>query len=188
LVGLVVAGAALALLAACGGGGQAEAGGEWLAPAPSASAPASAPVRVKKINSACKLLPAKKVTEVLGSSSKTTLEARELPVDKSGGEIAYTCAYGRGGQEPFALTVSTRPEDAASAKDRIGNIGRGIGVKTTPVTDLGDAGVGYVKDGTRVIVVALAYEKDLRLVFFAAPQIVPQTKMVEVAEQVVTQI
>ena len=128
------------------------------------------------------------MVDVLGSKSGSKLKARELPVDKSGGEIAYTCAYGKDGQEPFALTVSTRPDKADVAEKTIDNIAAGVGVKTTRVEDLGAAGVGYVKDGFRIMAVTVPYEEDLRLVIFAAPEIVPQRKLEEVTGKVLAKI
>ncbi|SNT60204.1 hypothetical protein SAMN05421812_11236 [Asanoa hainanensis] len=158
--------------------------------APPSDAPPepTAPTRLAKISSACKILPASAVVQVLGSSSGTKLKARELPVDKSDGEVAYTCAYGKDGQEPFALTVSTRPDKAAAARTTIDNIAAASGAETTPVDGVGEAGVGYVSDSIRIVVVTLPYEDDLRLVLFAAPEIVPQDKLVEVVEQVVEKV
>ena len=182
-------GAAVAALAGCGGGQEAASGGEWLSSPPTASPPSpTGPARLAKINSACKILPADAVVKMLGSSSGTKLKARELPVDKSDGEVAYSCAYGKDGQEPFALTVSTRPDKADSARETIDGIAAASGVKTTPVEDLGEAGVGYVKDAFRIVAVTVPYEADLRLVIFVAPKIVPQQKLVEVTEAVVAKI
>ncbi|GAA1899598.1 hypothetical protein [Asanoa iriomotensis] len=175
---------AVAVLAAGCGGGEPATGGEWVAAPPASTAPA----RLAKVTSACKLLSAATVMKVLGPTSKSTLKARELPVDKSDGEVAYSCAYGKDGQEPFALTVSTRPDQSAKAESTIETIAAASGVETTPVDDLGTAGVGYVKDAFRVVAVTVPYETDLRLVIFAAPQIVPQAKLVEVLGQVVTKI
>ncbi|MEV4539409.1 hypothetical protein AB0J82_37110 [Asanoa sp. NPDC049518] len=181
-----MASVAVAALAGCGGNGSET---TWVSPPPSATPPeATAPARLEKISSACKILPASAVVKVLGSSSATKLKARELPVDKSDGEIAYTCAYGKDGQEPFALTVSTRPDKADAARSTIDNIAAASGVKTTPVDDVGEAGVGYVSDSFRIVAVTLPYEADLRLVLFVAPKIVPQDKMVEVVEKVVAKV
>ncbi|SDZ67488.1 hypothetical protein SAMN05421684_8460 [Asanoa ishikariensis] len=57
-----------------------------------------------------------------------------------------------------------------------------------PVEDVGEAGVGYVSDSIRIVVVTLPYQEDLRLVLFAAPKIVPQDKMVQVIEEVVAKV
>jgi hypothetical protein len=179
-----------ALVAGCGGGGEpAASGGEWVPPPPSA-APASKkpPARLAKVTSACKLLPASTVMKVLGPTSKTKLTARELPVDKSDGEVAYSCAYGKDGQEPFGLTISTRADQSDKAASTIETIATASGVETTPVEDLGEAGVGYVKDAFRVVAVTVPYKSELRLVIFAAPKIVPQKKLVEVLDQVVKKI
>jgi hypothetical protein len=187
-VGLVAAGLALASLAACGGGAEAQTGGDWVAPTSSPAPSPSAPARVAKITSACKLLPAKSVVKLLGGTASTKLTARELPVEKEEGDVEYTCAYGRGGEEPFVLKVSHTDDQATRAKDTIDNIAEASGSTTTPINDLGEAGVGYVKDDFRIVAVAQPYEKDLRLVIFVAPKIVPQKKLVEVMEQVVVKI
>ncbi len=181
--------AAIATLGGCAGGDEAAPVGDWVAAPPSAP-PTSpkGPARLAKISSACKLLSAETVVDVLGSKSGSKLKARELPVDKSDGEVAYSCAYGKDGQEPFALTVSTRPDKADVAEKTIDNIAAGVGVETTPVEDLGAAGLGYVKDGFRVVAVTVPYEDDLRLVIFAAPQIVPQQKLEEVTGKVLAKI
>lgn len=179
----------MAALAGCGAGQEAASGGEWVPPAPSAAAPSpTGPARLAKITSACRLLPAAEVVKILGSSSKTKLKARELPVDKSDGEVAYSCAYGKDGQEPFGLTVSTRPDKAEGAQETIDTIAAASGVKTTAVDNVGEAGVGYVKDDFRVVAVTVPYKTDLRLVIFAAPKIVPHQKLVEVLEEVVAKV
>lgn len=189
-VGLVAAGLALASLAACGGGAEAEAqtGGQWLTPPSSPSPSPSARARVEKITSACKLLPATSVVKLLGGTAGTKLTARELPVEKEEGDVEYTCAYGRGGEEPFVLKVSNTDGQATRAKDTIDKIAEVSGGKTTPINDVGEAGVGYVKDDFRIVAIAAPHEKDLRLVIFVAPKIVPQKKLVEVAQQVVVKI
>ncbi|MEV0720764.1 hypothetical protein [Asanoa sp. NPDC050611] len=173
---------------AVGCGSEAASSGEWVPPPPSAAPTSKAPVRLAKVTSACKVLPAATVMKVLGPTSKTKLKARELPVDKSDGEVAYSCAYGKDGQEPFALTISTRPDQAEKAESTIDNIAAGVGVKTAPVDDLGAAGIGYVKDSFRIVAATVPYEADLRLVIFAAPEIVPQKKLVEVLDEVVKKI
>jgi hypothetical protein len=187
--GLFVAGAALAVAAGCGGGEEPASDAEWVS-APPSSAPASptAPARLAKITSACKLLSADTVVKILGSSSGTKLKARELPVDKSDGEVAYSCAYGKDGQEPFALTISTRPDQAEDAKETIETIGTASGAKVTQVDDLGAAGVGYVKDAFRIVAVTVPYDADLRLIIVAAPKIVPHKKLVELAGHVVAKV
>ncbi|GIF75585.1 hypothetical protein Asi02nite_51030 [Asanoa siamensis] len=178
----------LAALAGCGGGDGATAA-QWVPAPPSAVPPSpTAPARVAKLTSACKLLSAEAVMKVLGPTSKTKLKARELPVDKSDGSVAYACSYGKDGQEPFALNVSTRPDRADGAQEAIDAIADAYD-GSTPVEGVGAAGVGYVTDGGfRLVAIAVPYETDLRLVVFGGPKLVPQAKLVEVAEQVVAKI
>ncbi|MCW6009112.1 DUF3558 family protein [Micromonospora sp. CPCC 205371] len=187
---------ALALaLTGCG----AEAGGagaspvQWVSSAtPDApTAPAtSAPARLAQITSACKLLPADVVVDVLGGSAASKLTAKEDPVERlEEGKTRYGCTYGKGAQQPFSLLVSTRPNRAADATAAIEAIAAASGVKTTPIDGLGAGGVGYATGGgIRVVAIAVTYEDELRLVIFSAPKVVPHAKLVEVAERVVVQV
>jgi hypothetical protein len=168
---------------------------EWISSAgPQTSstpdAPAtSAPARLAEITSACKLLPANVVKDILGGTSSTKLTAREDPVEHlDEGRVRWGCTYGQGGKKPFGLVVSMRPNRAADAAAAIEAIGEASGTKTTPITGVGAGGVGYVTDGLRLVAVAVTYEDQLRLVIFSAPQVVPHAKLVEVASHVVAQV
>ncbi|GLI01781.1 DUF3558 domain-containing protein [Phytohabitans aurantiacus] len=182
-------------LTACGverPGAQAE----WVSSAapgtsPTPTAPAtSAPARLKTIDSACALLPADVVVDVLGGTAASKLTAKEDPVERlEEGRIRHGCTYRKGQQEPFSLIVSTRPDRAADAAAAIEAIGKASGAKTTPVDGLGAGGVGYAtSEGIRVVAVAVTYEDELRLVIFSGPTVVPHAKLVEVAEHVVVQV
>ncbi|MFB9234134.1 DUF3558 family protein [Plantactinospora siamensis] len=155
--------------------------------APTASA-STAPARPAKLTSACKLLPAKTVNTVLGGTAATRLSAHEEPVEKKSGRTRISCSYGRDGNEPFALLVSMRPGQADEAEAQLDGIAANSGVKATRLT-VHDAGaVTYAKEGMRSIAVAVPYQDELRLVIFAAPQVVPQSKLVDLAEHVVKQV
>jgi hypothetical protein len=184
-----VAAATVVVLAgsACGGGQDAAASGTWVTP-PSATPAASAPARLKEITSACKLLPAAVAVKVLGGSANTKLSATEEPVEKIDAKRRYSCGYGRDGQEAFSFIVQTNPDQADTVRQSIDAIASGSGVKTTRIEDLGADAVTYVSEGARVLAVAVPYEKELRLLVFSGPTIVPQSKFTELAKHVVTQI
>ncbi|MGC5022412.1 hypothetical protein [Micromonospora sp. DT47] len=182
---------AAALLAgsACGSGDgqQPDSAAAW--EAPTSSAPqASAPARLAKITSACKLLPAGVTVKVLGGSAGTKLSAEEEPVDETETRRRYSCAYGRDGQEAFSFIVQVSPDRADTARESIDAIANGSGGKTTRIEDLGTDAVTYESDGARVLAVAVPYEKELRLLVFTGPTIVPQSKFTELAQHVIPQI
>ncbi|SIM88093.1 hypothetical protein [Micromonospora cremea] len=173
---------------ACGGDGQqADAGVAW--EAPTSSAPqVSAPARLAEITSACKLLPAEVTVKVLGGSADTKLSAEEQPVDETEARRRYSCAYGRDGQEALSFIVQVNPDRADTARESIDAIANGSGAKTTRIEDLGTDAVTYESDGARVLAVVVPYEKELRLLLFTGPTIVPQSKLTELAQHVIPQI
>lgn len=173
---------------ACGSGGQqADAGVAW--EAPTSSAPqVSAPARLAQITSACKLLPAEVTVKVLGGSADTKLSAEEQPVDETDTRRRYSCAYGRDGQEALSFIVQVNPDRADTVRESIDAIANGSGAKTTRIKDLGTDAVTYESDGARVLAVAVPYEKELRLLLFTGPTIVPQSKFTELAQHVIPQI
>lgn len=181
-------------LTGCG----AEAGGEvgaavWQAPSATPDTPrapaTTGPARLKKITSACELLPAEVVVDLLGGSASAKLTAKEDAVERlDEGRVRHGCTYGQGGKKPFSLILSTRPDRAADAAAAIEAIGQASGKKTTAIKGLGAGGVGYVTDGIRLVAVAVTYEDELRMVIFSAPQVVPHAKLVEVAKHVVGQV
>jgi hypothetical protein len=189
----VVAVAAATALAGCGTASSPEGAGSptWSeSAAPSAAAP-TAPARLAEVTSACELLPAKVVIDLLGGNAQTRLKATEDPVENlEAGKRRYTCGYGRDGTVPFALTVSTRPGQASTATDAIDAIADASGVETRRVKARGThkGGVGYVNDGFRLVALAVPYEDELRLVIFTGPQIVPHSKIAEVAQHVADQL
>jgi hypothetical protein len=163
---------------------------QWVSPPTSSASQApSARARLKEITSACKLLPADVVVDLLGGSATSKLTAMEDPVEHlDKGRIRHGCTYGQKANRPFGLIVSSRPNRAADAAAAIEAIAKASGVKTTPIKGLGAGGVGYVTDGLRLVAVAVTYKDELRLVIFSAPQIVPHAKLVEVANHVVVQV
>lgn len=179
---LTVTAAALAA-AACAGGDNPGSAAEWEAPAAGTSA-AGAPAPIKKITSACALLPADVVVKVLGSSSGTKLTAEEQPVDQNDTSPTLGCAYKGKGREVLAINVvvlADRAKDAASVVD---GIAQKSGAKVTQLDGLGDAAVTYTSEGTRFLVFAAAYESELRVVVFTGPPVVPAAKYQELAERV----
>ncbi|SCF34378.1 hypothetical protein GA0074695_5843 [Micromonospora viridifaciens] len=174
---------------ACGSddGQQPNSAAVWEAPASSAPK-ASAPARLAKITSACKLLPADVTVKVLGGSANTKLSAEEQPIDETEDRRRYSCAYGRDGQEALSFIVQVNPDRADTARESIDAIASGSGAKTTRIKDLGTDAVTYESDGARVLAVVVPYEKELRLLVLTGPAIVPQSKLTELAQHVVRQI
>lgn len=180
---LTVTAAALTAAACAGADKPESAAAEWEAPAAGASA-AGAPAPMKKITSACALLPADVVVKVLGSSSGTKLTAEEQPVDQNDTSPTLGCAYKGKGREVLAINVvvlADRAKDAASVVD---GIAKKSGAKVSQLDGLGDAAVTYTSDGTRFLVFAAAYESELRVVVFTGPPVVPAAKYQELAERV----
>jgi len=190
LVGMAAACVAVLGVAACGtDGGRSAVDLAVTPPTTPTTAATTAPTRLAKITSACQLLPAEVVVKILDSSGGSTVTARERPVENlANGKRRFGCLYGRDGREPFALTVSTRPDEAGRAGEAIDQIAKASGGETTRVDVLGADGVGYVDGKFRVPAVAVPYETELRMMVFAAPTVVPHGKLVEVAEYVVPQL
>lgn len=187
--GLAVAVTAVAATIGCGGEAQPPGGAtQWVSPAES-GAPAASSKRLAKVTAACKLLPAKKLVDILGGSSGAGLTGTEEPVENlAAGKRRYACSYGRDGNEPFALLVSIRPGQADNAKASVDAMAEAAEGKTTRFTVGEVDGVGYAKDDFRVVALALPYETELRLVIFTAPKLVPHAKLVEIAQHVVPQL
>ncbi|HEY0698990.1 MAG TPA: hypothetical protein VGD43_14410 [Micromonospora sp.] len=181
LVGISIATTAAFTGTGCGDGIPNPAG-YWVAPT---ATPKSAAVRVKKITSACELLPATAVVEVLGDSAGTGLTSREQPVQDTDREPEYGCVYGRDGREALALTATVLPDRADAAEQTIEAVARASKVDTTPVRKVGAAAVSYVtEDEVRVITFVVPYEDELRLVAITGPEVVPQEKFTELAKLV----
>ena len=190
-VGLAAVCLAALGVAACGADESSTGDAATRAASPTPAAPVTtAPAGIKQVTSACKLLPAAVVVKLLGGTAATKLAATEDPVEHlADGKVRYTCVYGNNGREPFALTVSTRPNQADTAAAAINAIANASKAKNTRVDVLGSGGVGYVTDGgIRLLAVAVPYETELRMMVFSAPQIVPHAKLVEVAKHVVAQL
>jgi hypothetical protein len=187
---VTVAGFAAVQLAACG----TATGAKWVAigtpsATPRTASAAADPARLTRVTSACKLLPATTVIKILGGSSGTRLAAREDPVEKrSNGNRWFQCSYGRNGQEPFALVVATMPNRADTTKETIDAIAREGGEDSTPVAGLGAGAVSVVDGNARQLATVVPYGKELRLVMFIAPTIVPEKKLTEVTRHVLRQI
>ncbi|MEV4987107.1 hypothetical protein [Micromonospora sp. NPDC053811] len=179
----------LTLLAGCAEPGAAE----WVAPDSKAAAAASptGPARPKAVTSACKILTADAVIDLLGGTSSTKLKAREAGVEDLGdGAKRYTCGYGRDGAEPFALSVTERPDPDGTVVESIDQIADYADGEVKRITGLGDGidGLTYVKDNLRGAAVAVPYQKQLRIAVFLGPQQLPRDKMVEVVQHLVTRL
>ena len=158
--------------------------------APSASASRPSVIRslrpVAKLTSACTLLSAAELKALLGgSSSRTKVTATEDKPDKG----SYTCEYGSGGKNPFALIVDSSNVPTFTPKDAIDAVAKVPHVKTQRVKNVGAAAVFYVtKDGYGVIAASKRSHGQTRSVFFSAPRIVPGRKFIEVARLVISRI
>ncbi|MCW3841450.1 hypothetical protein ONA70_15220 [Micromonospora yasonensis] len=183
-IGAFLAVAAAAFTATgCGGTDSPGSAAEWVAPA-TATPAASGPAPLKKITSACALLPADVVVAVLGSSSGTKLTAEEQPVDQKDSEPTRGCAYTGKGREVMAINVLALRDRAKDGASVVDGIAQKSGAKVTQLDGLGDAAVTYVSEGTRFLVFAVAYESELRVVLFTGPPIVPVDKYQELAEHI----
>ncbi|MFE9694218.1 hypothetical protein [Micromonospora sp. NPDC005806] len=171
----------------CGGTDSSGSAAEWAAPA-AATPTASAPAPIKKITSACALLPANVVVSVLGSSSGTKLTAEEQPVDQKDSEPTLGCAYESKGQEAMAINVVALRDRATDGASTLDTIARKSGAKVTHLDGLGDAAVTYVSDGTRFLAFAVAYQSDLRVVLFTGAPVVPVAKYKKLAEHIAPQL
>lgn len=181
-----------AVLTAGGCGGPPPA--EWIDVASTPRVPAAtsaAPIRPVEVTNACDVLPAKSVIDIMGGSSATKLKVRNDGVDDLGeGALRYTCAYGRDGTEPFALSVTTRPDPDGTVVESIDAIAAAGDGEAKRVKGLGEGidGVTFVKGPFRMVAVAVPYETDLRIAVFVAPKAVPRVKLVEMAEHLVTRL
>lgn len=167
---------------------------EWVAAetraTPAAASP-TAPARPARVTSACKVLTAKAVIDILGGTSATKLKAREDGVDDLGaGAKRYTCGYGRAGNEPFALSVTERPDPDGTAVEAIDQIVDYADSDAKRITGLGDGidGVTYIKGAFRGTAVAVPYRENLRIAVFVSPPQIPRKKLIEVAEHLVTRL
>lgn len=190
-VGLTAAVMAGMQLTGCGGGAAPQP--TWVAPAtPSAPAgSAAAPsttARLARVTSACQLLPAPTVVKLLGGSTGTKLTAREEPIEKKSTSTRFQCVYGRGGQEAFALTISSMPDRAGTVTETIDAIAKSSGTRTTPVGGIGAGAVTFVDSGVRTLAAVVPYNTELRLIVVTTPAIVPNEKLAEVAQHVAQQI
>lgn len=183
---LTVTAAALTATA-CGGGDSPGSAAEWSTPA-AATPTASAAVPIKKITSACALLPAEVVVAMLGSSSGTKLTAKEQPVDQKDSEPTLGCAYTGKGQEVMAINVVALRDRARDGASTLDAIARKSGAKVTHLAGLGDAAVTYTSDGTRFLAFAVDYQSDLRVVLFTGAPVVPVAKYKKLAEHIAPQL
>ncbi|MEU4564843.1 DUF3558 family protein [Actinoplanes sp. NPDC023936] len=179
----LVAGATVLLAAGCGG--EAPAPTWQAAPAESSAAPKALP-RVSTITSACELLPAAQVIEMLGGSGKTKLSAEELPAEKQeNGNVWRHCAYGRDGKQAFVLSVATMPDRSETVQETIDAVAK-AGEKPQRIEGLGAGAVGYLEDTTRAVLAVVPYRKDLRVVQFTGPALVPQDKIADPVRRVLS--
>lgn len=143
------------------------------------------------MTSACKVLTADAVIDLMGGTSTTKLKAREDGVEDLGaGATRYTCGYGRDGKEPFALSVTERPDPDGTVVESIDQIADYADGETKRITGLGEGidGLTYIKGNYRGTAVAVPYRDKLRIAVFIGPRQLPRAKLIEVAEHLVTRL
>ncbi|WP_328472184.1 hypothetical protein OHA21_09190 [Actinoplanes sp. NBC_00393] len=183
-IAAMVAATVVMLAAGCGGEDPAA---SWVAPPPSPAEPA-APDRPERITSACGLLSAATVIDMLGGNEQTKLSSKELPAEKSeNGNIWRHCAYGRDGKQPFALSVATMPDRADTVEQTLDAVAK-AGEQPERVDGLGAGALTYLEGGGRSVMAVVPYEKELRIVQFTAPAMVPQDKLADTVRQVLTKV
>ena len=175
----------VSLTAACGG---TAAEPTWVAP-PSTAPAKPESTKVAKITSACRLLPASAVIKSLGGTAQTKLAGREDAAEKGkNGSVWRYCAFGRDGREPFVLGIGTLPNRAQTVKETIDNFAQAGGTDLKRIDGLGADAVGFVNGANRSVVSAVPFQRELRVVIFTGPKLVPQDRLQTVVRQVVAQI
>ncbi|XVV09157.1 hypothetical protein ACQP2X_30465 [Actinoplanes sp. CA-131856] len=180
-IGVTFAAGAVAISFAGCGGAEPQAS-TWVKPSP------PPPARLARITSACDLLPAAAVIGLLGGTEQTTLSGQELPAEKNpNGNVWRHCAYGRDGKRPFALSVATMPNRSGTAEETIDAVAQ-AGAKPERLDGLGAAAVSYVGDGGRAVMAVVPYGKELRVVQFTGPELVPAEKLAGAVRHVLAEI
>ena len=174
---------------ACGNEQSSGSAPKWVPSAPvTATSTASAPARLKKITSACALLPAAAVVKVLGSSSGTKLTAEEQPVDQKDSEPTLGCAYTSKGREAMAISVVALRDRAGDGARTLDAIASKSGAKVTHLDGPGNEAMTLTSGGTRFFAFAVDYQSDLRVVILTGATIVPVAKYNELADHIATQL
>jgi hypothetical protein len=192
---LLFAGVAV-LMAGCTPTGDAE---QEASPTATASSPSATPTPrtairsmrpVAKVTSACRLLSAAELTELLGGTAgATNVAAKEDKPDPAGGFVTYTCEYGSAGDYPFALSTQGVARAGVTPKMAIDAVARAAKVKTRRVSGLGSAAVYYtLKNGVSVLVAVKRSHGENRLASFAAPKAAPERKLAEVVKLVLSRM
>jgi hypothetical protein len=185
-----------ALTAGCSTSGDAE---EEASPTTTASSAAATPTPstairsmrpVAKVSSACRLLSAAELKELLGgSASSTKVAAKEDKPDPAGGFVTYTCEYGSDGNYPFALSTQGVVQKGVTPKMSIDAVAEAAKVKTRRVSGVGSAAVYYtLKNGISVLAAVKRSHGENRLATFAAPKVVPGRKFIEVVKLVMSRM
>lgn len=146
---------------------------------------------VAKVTAACSLLSAAELKELLGGAAGTDVKATEDKPERPSGSRSYTCEYGSGGNNPFALNVliAASAGGAFTPKAAIDAVAETAGVKTHIVHSVGQAAIFYAqKDSVSVLAAAKRSHGQVRMITFAAPKTVPGRKFIAVAKLVLSRI
>jgi hypothetical protein len=174
---------------ACGNEESSGSAPKWVPPAAvTAPSTASAPARLKKITSACALLPAAAVVKVLGGSRGTKLTAEEQPVDQKDSEPTLGCAYTSRGREAMAISVVALRDQAGGGAKTLDAIAGKIGAKVTHLDGPGNEAMTLTSGGTRFFAFAVDYHSDLRVVILTGATIVPVAKYKELADHIAPEL
>ena len=150
-----------------------------------ASPTTSAAASPATITGACTFLPATEVVEVLGAAEGTTLQAKEMAPQKGPAGSRYSCVYGQGDRQALVLGVAEQTGAAAAGVDAAV---KESGATASQLDGLGERAATYLVGGFRYVVTAVPHEQGHRLVFLGASQIVPQSKLTELAGRVTQRI
>ena len=140
---------------------------------------------VARVTAACALLSAAELKELLAGAAKTDVTATEDKPQRPSGSRLYTCEYGAGGNNPYALsvTISSSAGGAFTPKMAIDAVAQTAGVKTRNVRGVGQAATFYTqKDGVSVLTAAKRSHGQVRVTTFAASKTVPGRRFIAVAK------
>ncbi len=146
---------------------------------------------VANVTAACPLLSAAELKELLAGAARTDLKATEDKPERPSGSRMYTCEYGTGGNNPFALnvTITTSAGGAFTPKAAVGAVAESAGVKTRTVRGVGQAAVFYTqKDGVSVLAAAKRSRGQVRVTTFAASDSVPGRRFIAVVRLVLSRM
>ena len=146
---------------------------------------------VANVTAACALLSAAELKELLAGAAETNVTATEDKPERPSGSRLYTCEYGTGGNNPYALSVTTMTSagGAFTPKAAIDAVADSAGVKTRTVRSVGQPAVYYTQqDDVSVLAAAKRSHGQVRVATFAASKTVPGRRFIAVVKLVLSRI